>query len=956
MIRNSKTSYGNENDEFMEKMAHRLDCLKKEAACDTDESEVLSTEPSNVFRTFSSVGANKSFYSNSIMMNNGEFLPKFVDDDSSSITLQCSEEKVGKMTEKSSINFPQTTVMGHRRSKTGSSGSAKILAQCCGYIETPSYTFTLPNFSEHDDEFRKFLEKNLIESSTCKTLEGSGHLNWWAENNVGQKLWPLATTGDGNCLLHAASLAMWGFHDRLLMLRKALHFLLTKGSRRHALWRRWRWHQTQQNNEYGLIFNEDEWQREWDSVIRLASTQPRSKPTSAEPLSNLNSTISGSNANVEPAGDVLYESLEEIHVFALAHVLKRPIIVVADTVLRSSGGEAFAPINFGGIYLPLECCPDECHRSPLLLCYDAGHFSALVPMQMPKTDCAAADSADQISIVNNQKKFPVAVIPVTDKQRHLLPLHFSCDPGADFTWWADVQDSKIADAAVLGQERRFRILAQYVDLVKLPCNKDSSDGSRKKMADGNNCTSNSSWAAVVRFATHKLTPRERRSATIGVIPRSGSGGDSSASSSRVVLDNGARWRGSTGSISGADTALGRTARLRRTAANWLGAGNSSSSGTGSPWTRLARSLKRRLRASSQSNSGGDRITNSKTRCSATIPRCNVVDEVDSVANVDGENAALISCLSVNDLRDQWAIVGAKLHTEARHQFMQEMIDNYLKAARQRFDAADRSTGATTTTSVIATTVQTASSSNNHVTSGPGVATSNSGSVAVPVVASVAATSNNSTVVATVDPNRRERLSRSFSATSVVVRCMNDNCDGQGSHQTNFLCDLCFKTQKRLMESFTTVRRATCPSPNMSLNSSATSSVCNNISNYSKPSLDRGDAFRATLARSILAPVVQDDDATTSTSAPANGCRSPSVTVVRPSRMGGGETRRWRASSRSYDATPQAAVTVYRAAVVHDGDETEAAALARCCDEQCDDFDAAASELCAQCVEEKFWRM
>lgn len=33
-----------------------------------------------------------------------------------------------------------------------------------------------------------------------------GHLNWWAESGLCQKLWPLATTGDGNCLLHAASL------------------------------------------------------------------------------------------------------------------------------------------------------------------------------------------------------------------------------------------------------------------------------------------------------------------------------------------------------------------------------------------------------------------------------------------------------------------------------------------------------------------------------------------------------------------------------------------------------------------------------------------------------------------------------------------------------------------------------------------------------------------------------
>lgn len=37
--------------------------------------------------------------------------------------------------------------------------------------------------------------------------------------------------------------------------------------------------------------------------------------------------------------DPVYESLEEFHVFVLAHVLRRPIVVIADTMLRDSGGE-----------------------------------------------------------------------------------------------------------------------------------------------------------------------------------------------------------------------------------------------------------------------------------------------------------------------------------------------------------------------------------------------------------------------------------------------------------------------------------------------------------------------------------------------------------------------------------------------------------------------------------------
>ena len=82
--------------------------------------------------------------------------------------------------------------------------------------------------------------------------------------------------------------------------------------------------------------------------------------------------------------EILYESLEEFHVFILAHVLKRTIIIIADTILKNLNGEPLAPISFGGIYLPLECSPNECRKSPLLLTYDAAHFSALVPMEDDK--------------------------------------------------------------------------------------------------------------------------------------------------------------------------------------------------------------------------------------------------------------------------------------------------------------------------------------------------------------------------------------------------------------------------------------------------------------------------------------------------------------------------------------------------------------------------------------------
>ena len=88
-------------------------------------------------------------------------------------------------------------------------------------METPQFTFTLPDLTRYTEDFRGFLEKDLIELSALISLEQSGRLNWWADTGTCQRLWPLATTGDGNCLLHAASLGMWGFHDRYMGIRVA---------------------------------------------------------------------------------------------------------------------------------------------------------------------------------------------------------------------------------------------------------------------------------------------------------------------------------------------------------------------------------------------------------------------------------------------------------------------------------------------------------------------------------------------------------------------------------------------------------------------------------------------------------------------------------------------------------------------------------------------------------------
>ncbi|XP_023330681.1 OTU domain-containing protein 7B isoform X2 [Eurytemora carolleeae] len=314
-------------------------------------------------------------------------------------------------------------------------------------LETPIYTFTLPNLTRFPQDFRGFLEKDLIELSALISLEQGGRLNWWADTGTCQRLWPLATTGDGNCLLHAASLGMWGFHDRLLTLRKALYSFLTLNPSVDSIYRRWRLEATIQNRQSGLYLTEAEWDEEWNSVLRLASPQPRIPAGQPSRRRSRLSTVSEDGWE-----NPLYESLEEIHILVLAHVIRRPIIIVADLILKDAYGEALAPIPFGGIYLPLEIPPSECHKCPLILTYDSGHFSALVSMQPD---------------ANSEFSLP-AVIPVTDSNHVLLPLQFSIDPGSQFNWAEDQENPALLSRLVLRESEKLCLLREYLDLVQVP--------------------------------------------------------------------------------------------------------------------------------------------------------------------------------------------------------------------------------------------------------------------------------------------------------------------------------------------------------------------------------------------------------------------------------------------------------------------------------------------------------
>lgn len=559
------------------------------------------------------------------------------------------------------ISHASSTIVSLARSHVSSNGGS---GNSDHLLEMPICTFQLPDLTVYNEEFRSFIERDLIEQSMLVALEQAGRLNWWANVDPScQRLLPLATTGDGNCLLHAASLGMWGFHDRDLMLRKSLYTLMDKGVEREALRRRWRWQQTQQNKESGLVYTEEEWQKEWNDLIKLASSEPRMHY----------GTNGGSCGGVEGSEEPVYESLEEFHVFVLAHVLKRPIVVVADTMLRDSGGEAFAPIPFGGIYLPLEVPASKCHRSPLVLAYDQAHFSALVSMEQKEP-------------VTEQ-----AVIPLTDSEHKLLPVHFAVDPGKDWEWGRDDGDNVKLASVTLSLEAKLHLLHSYMNVkwITLPCD------TQAPLAQPESPTASAGDDA-------RSAPDSGDSDKESVCSSSASNSGGSKSGSKEKDKSKKEQREKDKEKKRADSVANKLGSFGKTLGSKLkknmGGLMHSRAGKGATGTGPGEAGEKKKKGSIKVQKGSKEEVSPGDTAAATT----TVAEKPCTGKAPTEKQPpLESCKYSSDVRLSLSILRAamqgerkfifasQLKTSHRHQYQEEMIQRYLLDAEERFTAEQK---------------------------------------------------------------------------------------------------------------------------------------------------------------------------------------------------------------------------------------------------------------------------
>lgn len=151
---------------------------------------------------------------------------------------------------------------------------------------------------------------------------------------------------------------MIGMQDINLSLRETLKTYMSTREVCDDLKQRWMVYRRRADQAHRIVSEQTVLDKEWNEIKNMELTEePAAVATGPPPAS---------------AASLVY--LEDIHVFALANMLKRPIIVIALKTIRN-----IQPIDLRGIYLPtLVNDPNECVKDPIVIAFHNYHFVPLV--------------------------------------------------------------------------------------------------------------------------------------------------------------------------------------------------------------------------------------------------------------------------------------------------------------------------------------------------------------------------------------------------------------------------------------------------------------------------------------------------------------------------------------------------------------------------------------------------
>ncbi|CAF2053459.1 unnamed protein product [Rotaria magnacalcarata] len=216
--------------------------------------------------------------------------------------------------------------------------------------EVTKYTSVLPNtFVEKTDHVDN--QRYLIDRAMFRMMNGAQIINWSSSLPM---LYPIRTSGNGNCLLHAVLIAMLGIHDLNLYLRDRLVQFMDEN--KEILKNHWRIERLKSDEKYGINSEDSKLDEEWNELCNLVRYENTEDGQTATQL----------------------QYLEAVHIFSISNMLCRPIIVLSEDWIRNKIGEAISVNDLYGIYLPTLSPSLECSTEPIVLAYDRSHFCALI--------------------------------------------------------------------------------------------------------------------------------------------------------------------------------------------------------------------------------------------------------------------------------------------------------------------------------------------------------------------------------------------------------------------------------------------------------------------------------------------------------------------------------------------------------------------------------------------------
>lgn len=147
--------------------------------------------------------------------------------------------------------------------------------------------------------------------------------------------------------------------------------------------------------------------------------------------------------------------------------------MLSEETLRGAYGDSYSPINFGGIYLPLLWDSVDCVKSPLVIGYSNGHFTAVVSIEDGKLDLGIENQPAPSSTNCTH------AVPLVKYDGMPLPVHFLHDrevPLASDRLRQYLDCAKVPFSSNPGETRQAVLVAKLNFSEQPRCMKDLIDG------------------------------------------------------------------------------------------------------------------------------------------------------------------------------------------------------------------------------------------------------------------------------------------------------------------------------------------------------------------------------------------------------------------------------------------------------------------------------------------------